>query len=83
MAKETREWKTLLSSPFTAPRSLVGVEWPDGTDESKIKDETQMSDTTVEIDGNKYYPNCYPIPWISEHWSPRLHKALKDQVGER
>ena len=81
MTKETKQWETLLSSPYSATRSLVGIEWPEGVTSSTIANEKEMSKTLVEVKGEKYYPNCYPVPWIEKHWSPKLSQALKNHVN--
>ena len=81
MTKETRSWNSLLTSPYQTSRSLVGVEWPEGMDQRNFNDDAQISKTTVSVNGQKYYPNCHPVPWIKDYWSPKLSKALKEQVG--
>jgi hypothetical protein len=52
-----------------ASHSLVGVEWPETSGET---DKTQ-----VQIHGESFYPNCYPVKWIQDYWSPKLSEAIK------
>ena len=87
VTKETKTWNGLLSGPHTASMSLVGVEWPDdanvNVDGSTGQADNNNEEKTVEIDGKNYYPNCYPVPWIRDYWSPKLNKALTNHVGFR
>lgn len=82
MAKETKRWKEFLGNPYFSVNSLVGVEYPDDANGSNLyKQEAAAKKSFVEINGMKVYPNCYPVPWIRDHWSPKLSKTLKERVG--
>ncbi len=67
--KEVMYWSRTLET--TALNSKIGVEWPAGFDEEK---DPEMK---VEIHGNKYAPNCYPVEAIDKHWVPKLTAALE------
>lgn len=72
MAKETGNWHHHLSSKSFSRSSSVGVAWPVGADD---KDYSKMPE--VNIEGKTFYPNCYPVEWIENHWSPKLNEAMK------
>ncbi len=76
VTKETKAWKQFLTTPYATTRSLVGVEWPD----EKMGGPGQQ--TVVEIDKRKFYPNCYPVPWIRDYWSPRLNSAMEKKQSK-
>ncbi len=72
MAKETAHWYNYLSRKSSRTSSIVGVEWPVGADD---KDYHKMPE--VNIKGKTFYPNCYPVEWIENYWSPKLYEAMK------
>lgn len=75
VAKETIYFEKLLSNSRSKDMSLVGIEWPsDGLGHQG----------SLKINGKSFYPNCYPVEWIENHWSPLLRKSLESmQVKEK
>jgi len=68
VTKETAAWHRKLSYNGTRDSSMVGVEWPESSNDG--------DDLTVAIKGENYYPNCYIVPWIDNHWVPKLNTAM-------
>ena len=70
VAKETNYFEAILSNSISRHRSLVGTEWP-------LDDVNHDLEKKIKINGKSFYPNCYPVEWIENHWSPKLNEALK------
>ena len=51
---------------------MLGVEYPHSNSTSSFGQLTK-----VNMNGESYVANCYPVEWIDKHWSPRLHEAIK------
>eukprot|EP00552_Chaetoceros_brevis_P004033 CAMPEP_0197743874 /NCGR_PEP_ID=MMETSP1435-20131217/36586_1 /TAXON_ID=426625 /ORGANISM="Chaetoceros brevis, Strain CCMP164" /LENGTH=73 /DNA_ID=CAMNT_0043334999 /DNA_START=68 /DNA_END=289 /DNA_ORIENTATION=+ len=49
----------------------VGIEWPRG------KDSATDEDFKVQVDGERYTPNCFPVEKIDDYWVPKLEEALQ------
>lgn len=93
VSKETRMYnKTLFENPS---RSNIGVEWPPGIDENSNTTDPQFVKTIdikgktyeavmVDINGQNYFPNCYPVPNVDEKWVPILEAAVQKTLeGKR
>jgi len=71
VAKETKDYHSSLQSKHYFKHTYIGVEYPPGSDSTTTQ--------TVEINGESFYPNCYPVEWIEKHWSPKLNEAINSR----
>ena len=76
MAKETNGWRTALKS-YAYSNTLVGVEHPKSDNSTSAGQPAK-----IKINGELYIPNCYPVEWIDNYWSPKLHEAIKRRNTE-
>lgn len=70
VAKETYSWFRMLHSKRGSSASEIGIEYPDG----KGLTDREVS---VEVRGELYFANCFPIEKVEKYWIPKLKTLNK------
>lgn len=90
--KETRKFnQSLFQNP---DKAAIGVEWPPGMDKFSNATDAKYVKTIVingesheaimvEVNGKNYFPNCFTVPNVDEHWVPLLEKAVQNIISTK